>query len=73
MSYLRVGGLTHVTCDSCGHRYRVKSLVPDDSVGTWVELKCIARHCGQMTAMAISSYRAYSGVDRHNDIQCSKR
>lgn len=64
---LRVGGLTHVICDCCGRRYRVRSIIPDEDVGLWLELKCFNRSCGQVTAMAISSYRAYGSYDRGMD------
>ena len=64
---LRVGGLTHVVCDCCGRRYRVKSLVTDFEYGLWVELICCNVRCGQGTAMTIGSYRRYGMDDRKID------
>lgn len=70
---LRVGGLTHVICDSCGRRYRVKSVTPDDSIGLIIELMCSNRGCCQGTAMSIGMFRAYGGESRRMDIVSAKR
>jgi hypothetical protein len=72
MVSLRVGGLTHVICNCCGHRYRVNQLVPDDS-GGWVELKCTVRSCGNRTAMRVSDYRSYGSLERRTDKLCIYR
>ncbi len=71
---LRVGGLTHIVCESCGRRYRLKNVV-DDGSSLWLDLVCSSRSCGQCTAMPLSAYRAYTFTDRCADLlqsRCSR-
>ena len=65
---LRIGVLTHIVCDCCGRRCRVKSIVPTESDGTFIEFRCSGIRCLGETAMSLGSYRLYGGEARRLDL-----